>query len=112
MTLSELITELESRDPAQVLPLGFTNPHSYRGYYECLAFEPARGVTVGAMLADARRALGRVFTGYKGGRFEMHEYTNVYLARYGNTGEGLGPTLLALLLGDSREVAAERWGLK
>lgn len=108
VTLGELIEELEKRDPAQVLPLGFAKPHSYRGYYERLAFEPALNVTVGTMLADAHKALGTTFTGYKGGRYTMGPYSNVHLAYYGDCGEEIGPTLLALLLGDSRETVATR----
>ncbi|MFC9490722.1 hypothetical protein ACFTZM_32240, partial [Streptomyces hydrogenans] len=65
MPLGELITALEAADPDLVLPDGFTHPHSYRGYYHELAFEPAHNATVGEMLADARSALGTTYTGWK-----------------------------------------------
>ncbi len=97
-TLGNLIARLEKEDPARVLPLGFTHAHSYRGYYEDLAFEPAENVTVGHMLAEARSAMGRTFTGYKGGEYQMSEWTTVWLAPYGETGETLGPVFLDLLL--------------
>lgn len=96
--LEELIAALEAEDPAVALPLGFTNPHSWRGDYSQLAFEPAANVTVGAMLADARSALGATYDGWKGGEYTMGRYTDCYLAERGRTGEELGPILLTLLL--------------
>lgn len=98
MTLGELIDTLELADPALVLPLGFGNPHSYRGYYDELAFEPKEHVTVSEMLADARSAIARVYTGWKGGEFQMDENTDVWLAEVGCTGETLGPILLRFML--------------
>lgn len=97
--LSELITALEAEDPARVLPLGFANPHSYRGYYEQLAFEPAADVTIGDMLKAAKSALGATYEGWKGGDFTMHKYTDCWLAEQGHgSGEEIGPVLLALML--------------
>jgi hypothetical protein len=102
MTLEELITALEVEDPAKVVRHGFTNPHSYRGYYVELAFEPASNVTVGAMLADARSALGAVYQGWKGGDFEMNGHTDCWLSLEGcASGETIGPTLLRLMLADA-----------
>ncbi|MFE4658132.1 hypothetical protein ACFRFJ_15785 [Streptomyces hydrogenans] len=99
MTLEELITTLEAADPTLVLPYGFTNPHSYRGYYHELAFEPATDITVGSMLADARSALGTTYTGWKGGTFTMQGYTDCWLAQEGSAGgETLGLLLLNLML--------------
>jgi hypothetical protein len=100
MRLGELIEFLEARDPATVVPIGFRHPHSYRGYYECLAFEPAENVTVGSMLECAKGALGETFEGYKGGDYTMKEYTNIYLAEYGKTGEEIGPVLLKYMVGE------------
>jgi hypothetical protein len=99
MTLGELIAVLEKADPNKVVPVGFDNPHSYRGYYEELAFEPAANVRVASMLACAREALGRTYQGYKGGDFKMGEYSPVWIANYGECGEGIGPVLLAYMLG-------------
>jgi len=101
MTLGELIQFLEARDPERAVPLGFAKPHSYRGYYDDLAFEPAKNVTVRSMLACARDALDRTFTGYKGGEYKMGEYTDVWLAEYSHTGEGIGPILLSFMLGEA-----------
>lgn len=99
--LDELIAILEAHDPATVVKVGFADPHSYRGYYHEVAFEPAANVTVGAMLADARAALGATYQGYKGGDYTMSGYTSVWLASYGCTGESLGRVLLTLLLANA-----------
>ena len=98
MILKELIDFLESKDPTIILPLGFNNPDSYRGYYEELAFEPAENISIGEMLKCAIEALGSTYTGYKGGEYTMGEYTDVYLANWGETGESIGPVLLNLMV--------------
>ena len=99
MTLGDLIERLKQEDPNRILPLGFTTPHSYRGNYYDLAFEPQAGVTVGAMLRAATFADGETFVGYKGGDFTMSEASDVHLAKRGCSGEELGPMFLELLLG-------------
>lgn len=67
------------------VPQGFNRPHSYRGYYDRVAFEPVRKpMTVEFMLAAAKGALGKTFRGYKGGDYLMDENTPVHLASYGN----------------------------
>ena len=102
MTLGELIAALKTEDPDKLLPLGFGNPHSYRGYYEQLAFEPQQDRTVGDMLADAESALGATYQGWKGGDFTMNDYTDVWLAEEGSGGgETLGCLLLTFMLRQS-----------
>lgn len=98
MKLAELIATLEAAHPRLVVPHGFTNPHSYRGYYEQLAFEPARDVPITVMYNAARSALGVTYEGYKGGDYTMTEDTDCWLATHGSVGEELGPTLLRLML--------------
>lgn len=99
MTLGELITALEAEDPTRVLPHGFDNPHSYRGYYDQVAFEPASNISIGDMLDAARSALGTTYEGWKGGDFTMDRYTDCWLSMVGSaSGETLGPTLLRLML--------------
>lgn len=99
-TLSEIIARLEREtDLDRVVPVGFAEPHSYRGYYSDLAFTPARGVTVRSMLYSARSALSATFEGWKGGDYTMHEYTDVYYAADGRTGDTLGLLLLEYMLG-------------
>lgn len=99
MTLGELIEELEKYPSNQVVAMGFSDPHSYRGDYSNLAFEPIENTTVGEMLSEAKDALGSRFEGYKGGEFKMTEYTDVYIAYYSHCGEELGPILLGYMLG-------------
>jgi hypothetical protein len=99
MTLDELISALAAEDPCRILPLGFSHPHSYRGIYSDVAFEPTRDVTVGQMLADARSAVGTTYQGWKGGDSTMDGYTDVWLSEEGSASdEQLGPILLTLLL--------------
>lgn len=101
MNLKELIEKLEQYPRNQKVARGFNSPHSYRGYYEDLAFEPCDNTTVGAMLDCAKKALGNTYTGYKGGEFTMHEYTRCWLSSYGDySEEALGETLLGFMLGD------------
>lgn len=100
MTLKELIDFLEERDPSIIVPVGFANPHSYRGYYERLAFEPKDHTTIGEMLAAAKSALNETFDGYKGGEYIMSEDVECYLADLGCTGESIGPILLCYMAGE------------
>lgn len=106
MRLGQLIEALELADPSLVVPWGFNHPHSYRGHYDELAFEPASNVTVSAMLADARSALGTTYEGYKGGDYLMDEFTDCWIAEYGNgDGETIGRTLLRYMLAAAADAA-------
>ena len=99
MTLDDLIAALETADLTQVCPVGFTNPHSYRGYYDELAFAPASNITVGEMLTAARSARDHWFTGWKGGDFQMTGDTDCWLSLEGSaSGETLSETLVKLML--------------
>jgi hypothetical protein len=98
MYLSQLIAKLEEANPSHTVAMGFYHPHSYRGDYRDLAFEPRANVTVGEMLSCAREALGSTYQGYKGGDFTMGEYADVWLANEGGEGEGIGPVLLNYML--------------
>lgn len=94
MTLDELIDRLEKMPPDAVPPVGFSSPHSYRGYYNDLAFEPTKGVSFGEMLEAAKGAKGETMTGYKGGEYVMNGWVDCYLAKWGWLGEGIGSVLL------------------
>lgn len=101
MTLDELITALEAADQERVVPYGFAHPHSFRGYYHELAFEPARDVKVGRMLADARSALGATYEGWKGGFYTMDGSSTVWIAREGESvDDPLTSLTLAAMLAD------------
>lgn len=95
MDLGALITRLEAADPNQVVKHGFHNPHSYRGDYYELAFEPAQDITVGEMLEAARSAVGATYQGWKGGDFKMGEHDWCWLSEEGSAS---GETISALLL--------------
>lgn len=100
ISLGELINRLKNEPNQQKrVKVGFNNPHSYRGFYEQLAFEVAHGKTVQDMLEEATSALGATYQGYKGGYFKMREYTEVWLvAQEGSQGETLGAVLLEFML--------------
>ena len=100
MNLKQLIEYLEKKDTNIVVPVGFDEPHSYRGACLCLAFEPARDVTIGAMLQCARNALGSTYKGWHDGVGHwMNRDTEVYLAMYGCLGEKIGIVLLDYMTG-------------
>lgn len=98
-SLGELIDALKVEDSAKRVRVGFGNPHSWRGDYCELAFEPVTDTTVGQMLAAAESAMGATYEGWKGGDFTMGEDTRVWLAIEGRLGETLGRLLLAFMLG-------------
>jgi len=100
MTLKELISFLEKRDPNKIIPLGFNYPHSYKGYYRQLAFAPAPNISIGEMLECAKSSIDATFSGPKGGEYTMGEYTDVWLAEPGCLGEGIGPILLKYMMGE------------
>ncbi len=89
MYLKQLIEWLEKQDPEAVVKDGFGSPHSDRGHYENLGFNPVEETTFGAMLENARSALGATFEGYKGGDYTMHEYTDCFIGRYSECGESV-----------------------
>jgi hypothetical protein len=85
MTLGALIVALDAMPPGAEID-GIQDPHSYRGYYADLAFEPKAGrVLVSEALAMCREAMGQVFTGYKGGDYVMGALTPLWISNYGTT---------------------------
>lgn len=86
MTLGKIISELESL-PQEKLIEQIADAHSYRGYYEDLAFERTGGTeTVSELLSTCKVCLGEVFEGYKGGDFQMDESTPLWISHYGSCG--------------------------
>lgn len=122
MTLEVLIAalsiEIGKRGDGYVVPKGFNNPHSYRGFYERVAFTPTGPTTLGAMLASARGAIGSTYCGWKGGDFRMDEKSLVHVAARGRTDDfedydGLTEERLAALIcaTSAPAVGAHVWGL-
>lgn len=91
MTLGDLIDWLKQQDARLVVKDGFGSPHSDRGSYDELAFDPLPEASLGDMLKHAESAVGETFTGYKGGQFEMGLHTSVYIGAYGDCGHEITP---------------------
>jgi hypothetical protein len=104
MTLGQLIEVLEKLPQDYVFKHGFYWPHSYRGYYEQMAFAPKENTSVKDMLDAARSAVGATFEGYKGGDYIMTKSTKCWLAQYGRSGFGANETLGASGEGGEIEV--------
>lgn len=103
ITLGKLIEALEAM-PADAQVANLDNEHSYRGYYEDLAFERLDGTRPASeLLADCKAAMGQVFQGYKGGDFVMGALTPVWVANYGCC----GAKLMAIYAGGEVETAED-----
>lgn len=92
MTLGAIIEVLRRAKPEAWLAtypvegLKLTTLESWRGIYEHLAigYELSDdGVKVGNLLSEFESAVGKTFTGYKGGNYVMGLDTPVWLANYG-----------------------------
>ena len=92
MTLGKLIRLLEGEDPANQVRFDFgglvpRQLDSWRGVYAELALgyddQWRNPVTVAELLVELRSAIGKTFTGYKGGDFKMDEGTKVWADNYG-----------------------------
>lgn len=103
MMLKDIIKFLEGKDPNIQVPMGFTGPMSYRGYYDQLAFAKESHTFVGDMLSQANSALGQSFEGYKGGFFIMSSDTPCWIAEWGEEGEEISLILLKYMVGDYKE---------
>ena len=71
MFLYEYIGILESVNSDKKMKHGLGKPHSWRGRYDELAFEPVKDTTIGDMLSEAYSANGTMYTGWKGGDYQM-----------------------------------------
>lgn len=83
MNLKDLRFFLEEQPRDKICKYGFNNPHSYRGYYDEVAFEPASDVSIQSMLDCVDDALTEEFEGWKGGIYEYDLSTNVHIAYKG-----------------------------
>lgn len=100
MTLGQIIEALEKM-PGDAEVANIHGVHSYRGYYDDLAFEQGEGTRPATdLLADCKSAMGKAFEGYKGGRYVMGELTPVWIADYGCC----GVKLIALRAGGDIDV--------
>lgn len=95
MTLGEFIRALERQDPDEPVKYDFvhfgpTTLASYRGDYSELALgynECGRHYPkVKDLIAHCKDALGKTFTGWKGGDYDMDERTPLWVANPGESG--------------------------
>lgn len=90
-TLGILIDWLELQDQNLIVDDGFGSPHSDRGSYDELAFDPLPRAKITDMLAHAKSAVGATFTGWKGGKYTMDRHTPVYIGEHGDCGDAITP---------------------
>ncbi len=95
--LEDLIKFLEKLDQDKIVKFGFGEPHSFRGYYQDLAFDRVDNARIGDMLSFAKGAIGKTFTGYKGGEYTMEAFTDVWISNEGtsNCADRIGITLMS-----------------
>jgi hypothetical protein len=79
ISLGALIVLLEKADPQKVVSSGLGQFFSFRGEPAELGVAIDSNISVQAMLDNARNAVGKVFDGYKGGRYSMglHSQVNI-----------------------------------
>lgn len=83
-TLGSLKNLLQTVPSDKVFENGFSNPHSYRGYYDQVSFVPTSYVTAQDMLKCVEEALSKTFHGWKGGEFNYDLTTDVWFAERGS----------------------------
>lgn len=93
MTVGEIVAVLRRKDPGADVSFDFVyfrpmSLHSYRGYYEQLAlgYGNEGTATVGDVLGWFEDAIGKTFTGYKGGEYTMGTDTPVWVANHDEAG--------------------------
>ena len=97
LSLGELIAkcqeaQVEGKDPEVAFDFEYAHPtgiDSWRGIYAELAIEFEFGGTemkLSEFIALLESAVGKEFTGYKGGEFTMTRDTPMWVANYGNAG--------------------------
>lgn len=98
LTLGQLITRLGDMTPSLSLDASIcfdfeyacpTTLTSWRGSYEELALQfefSGAPPSLQDLLTEVRSGVGRVFEGYKGGQYLMHESTPVWVSNYGHAG--------------------------
>jgi hypothetical protein len=90
-TLGDLIEFLKTMNPEIIVKDGFGHPHSDRGNYDELAFDPMPESKIRDMLENAESAVGKTFDGWKGGEYIMDLGTPVYIGEFGNCGDPITP---------------------
>lgn len=96
MTLGELIRYLEGLNPESTSAIELSNPHSYRGGYEDVAFvvSTSRNQSAGDMLEEARSAIGIPYESVEDACLGPNSW--VYMAEEWALGEELSWVVLEL----------------
>lgn len=96
MCLGDFHAELSSVPPETIVRTenfeALTDPHSYRGYYDEISFEPVQGITVtaGELVKVVEDAIDKTFYGWKGGEYLMDADTPIWISSEGyNSGRML-----------------------
>ena len=93
LTLGQLIEKLEKANPTAIVHIDCdkfyypTTPHSYRGYYDDLAFgsrELGEPVKADDFLKICKDALNNTFEGWKGGSYIMDARTPLWISEPGD----------------------------
>ena len=85
MNLGELQLKFQKlKNREFVFTKGFSDPHSYRGYYNQVCFEPTTGVPLKEILESINDALTQTFVAYKGGEYTYGIFTTTNLQMYGH----------------------------
>jgi hypothetical protein len=99
MNIRDIIAYVSPYPREMRLKRGFTNPHSYRGYYEELGVVWAPNVSIGEMIDMFQGAIGSTYQGWKGGDYTMDEKRDVFVVHgVGETGEPVSTWMLRVLL--------------
>lgn len=85
MNLLELKEHIESFPDGHVFSYGLSDPFSWRGSYDEVAFSITKeSATKEEILANINEAYERAFYGYKGGEYRFDDYTPVNFEEYGS----------------------------
>lgn len=107
MRLGQFIAVLRRLPPS--LPVGLSAVHSFRGYYDQVAFEPTPGATAALALEEAEYAVGHTFEGWKGGDYTMDESTMCWVADKGSSSDvTVGEYMTEILVGWLEEASVKR----
>jgi hypothetical protein len=98
LTLGEFIKKLEDQPQDNAIQFDFMyfvpdGIDSYRGYYDQLALgykeggDPDKMPKVKEILNLCKDAIGKYFTGYKGGNYLMTEKTPIWVSNYREVGD-------------------------
>jgi hypothetical protein len=88
LTLGQFASVLEQAkwNGIIMIPFSITKPHSYRGYYEQMAFEIFyTPQPIEDAISMVRSAIGNRYDGYKGGTFLMTDETLCHFSMYGTS---------------------------